>query len=377
MKPAWIIARGMKAGYFGASYALFPIDLACSTPDSPACTSSMPLKILRGHAAAPLEPLKSKTVAVLGYGNQGHAHALNLRDSGIRVVIGARRDGDAAQRAAADGFEPLSMDEATRQADLVIIALPDEVQPGVYAESIAPNLRQGATIGFIHGFNIRYDLIKPIPGAGVGVVMIAPKGPGAALRARYLDGLGLACLFASHQESARGDSQPLALAWANGIGCARAGIIFTTFADETDTDLFGEQTVLCGGMTWLILAAFETLVEAGYPPELAYLECCHEVKQIADLVYEGGIVSMMQHISNTAEFGAHIAGPKIVDESVRTRMREILHSIRDGSFARSLREDHARGFAWFEAEREKLRKHPIEGAGETVRALMPWLSKHR
>lgn len=331
----------------------------------------MAIKILRGNAAAPLEPLKGKTVAVLGYGNQGHAHALNLRDSEIKVIVGSRRDSAGRERAVAEGFESLLIEDATRQADLLIIALPDEAQPEVYQRSIAPNLHPGATIGFIHGFNIHYHLITPQP--DIGVVMIAPKGPGAALRQRYLDGLGLACLFAKHQESPRGDSQSLALAWANGLGCARAGIIFTTFADETDTDLFGEQTVLCGGMTWLILAAFETLVEAGYPPELAYLECCHEVKQISDLVYEGGIAAMMQRISNTAEFGAHLAGPKIVDESVRKRMREILQAIRNGSFANSLREDYTKGFPWFEKQREQLRNHPIEKAGGTVRSLMPWL----
>ena len=333
----------------------------------------MALTIVQGDDAAQLAPLIGKTVAVIGYGNQGHAHALNLRDSEINVVVGNRRGSSGVGRAMADGWEPLSIEDATRQGELVIMALPDEVQPEIYAAAIAPNLKSGSTIGFLHGFCIRYGLISPVD--DIGVVMIAPKGPGRALRARFQQGAGLACLFALHQDSPGHDAQALALAWANGIGCARAGIIFTTFADETDTDLFGEQAVLCGGMTWLILAAFETLVGAGYPPELAYIECCHEVKQIADLVYEHGPAAMMERISNTAEFGAYVAGPKLVDESLRTRMRQILQAVRDGSFARSLRQDYARGYPWFAAQREALRKHPIEPAGKMIRPSFQWRAR--
>jgi ketol-acid reductoisomerase len=330
----------------------------------------MPLKIIRNAGPASISPLHGKVVAVLGYGNQGHAHALNLRDSGIRIVIGAR-GGESAARAARAGFDALAIADASARADLVILALPDEVQPEVFAAEIAPVLKPGATIGFIHGFNIRYSLITPA--AGVGVVMVAPKGPGRTLRDRFVQGQGLPCLLAVHQESQGADAEQLALAWAAGIGGARAGIICTTFKDETDTDLFGEQAVLCGGVTWLILAAFETLVSAGYPPELAYLECCHEVKQIADLVYTQGIAAMMERISNTAEFGAYAQGPKLIDEPVRRHMKQILADIQDGTFARNLQADHKQGFDWFMKQRAKLKSHEIEKAGRDVRSLMPWL----
>lgn len=338
--------------------------------------SSIPpsLKILRGSDHAPLEPLLDKTVAVLGYGNQGHAHALNLRDSGIKVIVANRVDSPNGQLAIEHGFSLLSIEAATAQADLVIIALPDEVQAAVYEKAIAPHLRPGATVGFIHGFNIRYGMIQPAQ--DIGVIMVAPKGPGKTLRDRYQQGQGIPCLFAMHQNSPAGDAEALGLAWANGIGCARAGVIYTSFRDETDTDLFGEQTVLCGGMTQLVLTAFETLVDAGYPPELAYLECCHEVKQVADLVYERGLVGMMKAISNTAEFGAYRAGPLLIDHGVRRRMRELLMQIQDGSFAKAMRKDHENDFAWFNRQRAALRSHPIEPAGEVIRALMPWLHEN-
>lgn len=331
-----------------------------------------PLSVLRGDADAPLEPLRAARVAVIGYGNQGRAHAINLQDSGIQVTVGCRDGGNGAKSAMSDGFKTEPISEAASGADLIIIAMPDEVQPEVYRELIEPNLKSGATIGFLHGFNIRFGFIKPR--AGFGVVMIAPKGPGKTLRDRFVEGRGIPCLFAMHQDSPLGNSKSLALAWANAIGCARAGIIFTTFHAETDTDLFGEQAVLCGGMTHLILTAFRTLVEAGYPPELAYLECCHEVKQIADLVYARGLAGMMEAISNTAEFGAYIAGPKIIDESVERHMKELLARIQDGSFAEALNADHAAGFRWFHEQRAQLKGHPIDGAGETVRSLMPWLA---
>jgi ketol-acid reductoisomerase len=332
----------------------------------------MPLKIIRGPQNAPLEPLQNRVVAVIGYGNQGRAHALNLRDSGIQVMVGSRSGGDGSTRAKDAGFDVRPIEDAVAAADLAIIALPDEVQPEALRDQIVPHLRSGATLGFIHGFSVHYRLLPPMP-PGVGVVMVAPKGPGNLLRTQYQIGQGLPCLLAVERESAGGDAKTLALAWANGIGCARAGIILTTFRDETETDLFGEQAVLCGGMTALIVAAFETLVQAGYPAELAYLECCHEVKQIADLVYERGIAGMMRAVSNTAEFGALQAGPMIVDDLMRERLHEMLKQVQDGSFARGLRQDYERGFPWFDSERANLADHPIEKAGETVRSLMPWL----
>lgn len=329
------------------------------------------LKIVRGIEYAPIEPLKDRPVAVIGFGNQGSAHALNLRDSGLDVRVANRRDSANGRRAIEAGFDPLSIENAVRDAALIIIALPDELHGQLYETQIQPHLAPSATVGFIHGFSVRYGMVKLT--SHVGVVMVAPKGPGTTLRHRFLDGHGIPCLLAVHQQSTTGDAESLALAWANGIGCARSGIIYTTFADEAETDLFGEQAVLCGGMTWLILAAFETLVEAGYPPELAYLECCHEVKQVADLVYERGIAGMTKAISNTAEFGAYDAGPKVVDDHVRASMQAMLEQIRSGEFAMKMNTDHSTGFHWFAQQRETIQKHAIEAAGRRVRALMPWL----
>src|SRR5262245_34342030 len=327
----------------------------------------MPLKTIRGPENAPLEPLKGKTIAVVGFGNQGQAHALNLRDSGLHVIVANRPGSPNGRLARQLGFDPLPIAEAVRQADLIVVALPDEVQPQVFGQSIQGHVKPGATFGILHGFNIRYGLIRPL--RDTGVIMIAPKGPGQTLRERFVAGAGIPCLFALHQDSPARDAQSVALAWAHGIGCARAGILFTTFQQETDTDLFGEQAVLCGGMTHLVLAAFETLVRAGFPPELAYLECCHEVKQIADLVYERGLAGMMKAISNTAEFGAYEAGPRLIDDRVRTGMETILKQIVDGSFARRLRDDHEQGFTWFNKQREALVSHPIESAGAFIRSL--------
>lgn len=333
----------------------------------------MAAKILRGPQDAPIDPLRNKTVAVVGFGNQGHAHALNLRESGIEVVVANRHDTPNGRRALACGFEPMKIPQAVGDADLVIIALADEAQPHLYLHSIAPNLKVDAIVGFLHGFNIRYGLIEPA--ADVGVILIAPKGPGRTLRRLYGQGRGLPCLFAVHQDSPKSDAEAIGLAWANAIGCARAGIIYTSFADETETDLFGEQAVLCGGMCELILAAFTVLTEAGYPAELAYLECCHEVKQIADLVYERGLAGMYQAVSNTAEFGGHRVGPLLIDDSVRQRMQLILREVRDGTFAKALRQDYDRDFAWFKHQRERAQRHSIEPAGRVVRSLMPWLSE--
>jgi ketol-acid reductoisomerase len=331
----------------------------------------MTLRIVSGEEDTLLQPLRNRTVAVLGFGNQGAAHALNLRDAGLDVLVANRADSPNGRHAAACGFEPLDIEEAVARADLAIVALPDEVHAEVWKSRIAPHLSVETTIGFLHGFTIRYDLISPPE--DVGIIMVAPKGPGRTLRRRYEQGLGIPCLFALHQDSPAGDAEAIGLAWAAGIGCARAAIVYTTFADETETDLFGEQTVLCGGMTELILAAFETLLEAGYPPELAYMECCQEVKQVADLVYEHGPAGMMDAISNTAEFGAHRAGPVLVDDLARRRMKAILAAVRDGSFAHALREDHAQDNPWLNEQRERIRRHPIEPAGEAVRAWLPWL----
>ncbi len=328
----------------------------------------MPLTILRGPDQAPLTPLHGRTVAVLGFGNQGRAHAENLRDSGIDVVVGARAGGDGWRAAAAAGFVTLAIDDAAAASDLVVIALPDEIHGEAFTRSIGPHLSPGCTIGFLHGFSVRFGLI--VPPENVGVVMVAPKGPGTTLRARFERGEGIPCLFAVQQESPARNSHELGLAWAHGIGCHRAGIICTTFADETETDLFGEQAVLCGGLTWLMLAAFETLVEAGYAPELAYLECCHEVKQIADLVHERGLAGMMQAISNTAEFGAYTAGPKLIDDALRRRLRELLADIREDRFAKGLARDHAGGFEWFKAQRSALASHEIDRAGGAIRDLL-------
>lgn len=326
----------------------------------------MPLRILSGSQDAPLEPLRDRRVVVVGFGSQGAAHALNLRDSEIDVVVANRPDTGGWQRAVDHGFTPVTIEAGLEHADLLIVALPDETHAAVWSETIAPRLRAGVVVGFLHGFSVRYGRVAAPP--GVGLIMVAPKGPGHTLRQRYEEGLGIPCLFAVEQESATpGTAEALGLAWANGIGCARAAIVCTTFADETETDLFGEQAVLCGGMSWLVLVAFETLVDAGYPPELAYVECCQEVKQVADLVYERGPAGMMEAVSNTAEFGAHRTGRRLIDETLRSKLKELLAEIRSGDFADALRRDHDRGHPWFEARRREMSEHAIERAGQVVR----------
>ncbi len=329
------------------------------------------MQVLRGDVDAPLEPLRSRSVALVGFGNQGRAHALNLRDSGIDVLIAGRGDGPGVAEAARLGFRTTSIPQAAASADLLIVALPDETHAAVYRDAIAPSIRSGSTIGFLHGFSVRYRQV--LPRTDIGVVLVAPKGPGTTLRERYVQGQGIPALIAVEQESPRSDARSLALAWANGIGSARAGILETTFAHETETDLFGEQTVLCGGLTGLVVAAYETLVAAGYPPELAYIECCHEVKQVADLVYHRGLAGMRAAISNTAEFGAFEAADRIASPAVRAEFRRVLEEIRSGAFARRMIEDHDRGGVWLDAQRVASRQHPIESTGERVRALMPWL----
>ena len=333
----------------------------------------MAIKIIRGNLDAPIDPLRGRTTAVVGFGNQGAAHALNMRDSGLDVVVANRRDTPNGRHAADHGFEPLAIADAVGRADLVVMALPDESQPELYDREIAPHLREGAVLGFLHGFNIRYGFITPAD--NIGVVMVAPKGPGRTLRRLYEQGHGLPCLFAVHQDPDGHSAEAVGLAWANALGSTRAAIIRTSFADETETDLFGEQAVLCGGLSGLIRAAFETLCEAGYPPELAYLECCHEVSQVTDLVYKSGLAGMYEAISNTAEFGAYRAAPLLIDEGVRQRMSDLLREVRDGTFANAIRTDHLAGGPWFERQRAEARTDPIEPAGEVVRSLMPWLTE--
>ncbi len=317
-----------------------------------------------------LQPLQGKTVAVLGYGSQGHAHAQNLRDSGVKVIVANRKDSANGKLAIEHGFDPMSVADAVKQADLIIATLPDEVQPDVWEESIKPNIRKGATFGATHGFNIHFKTIVPPP--DVNVIMVAPKGPGHTVRSEFERGGGVPCLIAVHQD-ATGDAFDIGLAWAIGVGGGKGGILKTTFKDECETDLFGEQTVLCGGLSELIKAGFKTLVDAGYPPELAYFETVHEVKLIVDLIVRGGLNYMRYSISNTAEFGDYYTGPKLIDEGVKQRMRDSLKHIQDGGFARAFREDYQKGFPWFKAQREAEKAQRVEQVGKELRAMMPWI----
>lgn len=315
--------------------------------------------------------LTNARVALIGYGNQGRAHTLNLRDSGLDVIVG-QREGASADRARADGLDPRPVAEAVSGADLVIVTLPDESASTIYVDQIAPAIRPGITLGFVHGFNIRFGFIKPP--ADIDVVMIAPKGPGTLLRSLFVEGKGLPALLAIHQD-ATGRAKRIALGWAAGIGSTRAAVVETTFATETETDLFGEQVVLCGGLTALAKAAFETLVEAGYEPEFAYLECVHEIKQIADLLYERGLSGMRDRISNTAEYGDLTRGPRLVGDTVRQEMKRILEDIRSGAFAREWIHEHRTGGATFRRLHDADCNTSFEDAGRRVRALMPWLAK--
>lgn len=328
----------------------------------------MTLTIYR-EADADLSHLLGKRVGVMGYGSQGRAHALNLRDSGATVIVG-QRPGAGAQRAKSDGFDPQPVRDVAAAADLIIVTLPDESASETYADNIAPEMTAGNTLGFVHGFNVRYGFITAPD--GVDVIMIAPKGPGTLLRSLYVEGKGLPALLAIDQD-ATGGAERTALAWAAGIGSTRAGVIPTTFAAETETDLFGEQVVLCGGMTALTKAAFETLVEAGYEPELAYLECVHELKQVVDLLYERGLSGMRDAISNTAEYGDLTRGPRLVTDATRTEMKRILDEVRDGRFAREWIAEHRAGGENFRRLHGADVDTPYERAGETVRSLMPWL----
>jgi ketol-acid reductoisomerase len=320
---------------------------------------------------APLDALKGKTVAMLGFGSQGHAHSLNLRDSGVKVIVAELPNTNNYKLAVQYGFQPISAEEATRQADLIVLTLPDEVQPLVYNKSIAANLKAGQTIGATHGFNIHFKTI--VPPKDVNVIMVAPKGPGHLLRSEFEKGGGVPCLLAVHQD-ATGAARKIGLAWARGIGGARAGIIETSFKDECETDLFGEQAVLCGGLSALIKAGFETLVEAGYPEEMAYFECVHEVKLIVDLIYQGGLDYMRYSVSNTAEYGDLTRGPRLINPAVKAEMKKILGEITSGQFAKEWRGEFEAGMKNFNRLYEQDRNHPMEVIGRKLRKMMPWLN---
>ena len=323
---------------------------------------------------ADLGRLEAKTVAVMGYGSQGHAHAQNLRSSGVDVVVGLRKDSPSWAKAEAAGLRVLQPAEAAREADIVMMTLPDESMGAIYREHVEPNLKPGDYLAVAHGFNIHFGVIRPP--ADVNVFMVAPKGPGHTVRAHYEQGRGVPSLVAVHQDPS-GDALQIALAYAKGIGAGRAGIIETSFREETETDLFGEQTVLCGGLTALMQAGYETLVEAGYAPEMAYFETIHEVKLIVDLIYEGGVANMRYSVSNTAEYGDLTRGPRVIDAGVRARMREILDEIQSGRFAKEFILENQAGALSFQALRKRGAAHPMEEVGARLRELMPWLKENR
>ncbi|HEY65697.1 MAG TPA: ketol-acid reductoisomerase, partial [Caldilineae bacterium] len=322
-------------------------------------------------ADADLGRLEGKKVAVIGYGSQGHAHALNLRDSGVDVRVGLYEGSKSWPKAEADGLTVKPVAEAAAEADFIMMLIPDTIQPKVYKESIEPALAPGKTLMFAHGFNIRFEQI--VPPDFVDVSMVAPKAPGHRVREIFVEGGGTPGLVAVHQD-ASGEALANALAYAKGIGCTRAGVIETTFAEETETDLFGEQAVLCGGVSALIKAGFETLVNAGYQPEIAYFECLHELKLIVDLIYQGGLSYMRYSVSDTAEHGDYTAGPKIVTEEVRRNMQKILEDVQSGAYAREWIEENEKGRPWFNKMREQERQHPIEEVGRRLRAMMPWIN---
>jgi ketol-acid reductoisomerase len=323
---------------------------------------------------ADLSIIRGKKVAVVGYGSQGHAHALNLKESGVDVRV-ALRDGSASvEKAKKAGLSVMNIPDAVKEADVVMILAPDEQHKKLYAESVEPNLKKGATLAVAHGFSIHFGFIKPR--ADLDVIMVAPKGPGHLVRSTFTKGGGVPCLIAV-QQNASGRARDTALSYAAAIGGGRSGIIETTFKDECETDLFGEQAVLCGGATHLVQAGFETLVEAGYPPEMAYFECLHELKLIVDLMYEGGIANMRYSISNTAEYGDYTRGPRIINEQTKAEMKKILKEIQSGEFAKEWMAENETGGKRFPEMRAKAAKHPIEEVGSRLREMMPWIAANK
>ena len=321
-----------------------------------------------------LSIIQGKKVSIIGYGSQGHAHANNLKDSGVDVTVGLREGSSSAVKAKAAGLKVASIEDAVASADVVMVLAPDESQASLYKDQIEPNIKQGAALAFAHGFNIHFKAISPR--ADLDVIMIAPKAPGHTVRTEFASGGGIPDLIAISQD-ATGNAKGIALSYASGIGGGRTAIIETTFREETETDLFGEQAVLCGGTTALVQAGFETLVEAGYAPEMAYFECLHELKLIVDLMYQGGIADMRYSISNTAEYGDVSRGPRVVNENTKAEMKKILDEIQSGEFAKEFLAEMADGGKNLEAKREKTRQHPIEVTGEKLRSMMPWIKTNK
>ena len=319
---------------------------------------------------ADLKHLEGKTVAILGYGSQGHAHAQNLRESGVKVLVGQREGSANYELAVSHGFEPMTIDEATQQADIINILLPDEVQADIYQNHIRDRLKPGDVLMCSHGFNVHFGLIEPPK--GVDLLLVAPKGPGHLVRSEFVAGGGVPGLIAL-SDNAAGETFQIGLAYAKGIGCTRGGVIRTSFAEETETDLFGEQAVLCGGAAELVKAGFDTLVEAGYQPEMAYFECMHELKLIVDLFYQGGLNYMRYSVSNTAEYGDYSSGPRIITDETRAEMKQVLKEIQDGTFARNWILENKAGAPGFKARRRLEREHPVEVVGKELRKLMSWI----
>jgi ketol-acid reductoisomerase len=323
---------------------------------------------------ADLARLKGKKVAIIGYGSQGHAHAQNLKDSGVAVSVALRKGSKSWQKAADAGLKVQEVDAAVKAADIVMVLAPDQDQRKIYEDSIEPNLKKGGVLAFAHGFNIHFQLITPRP--DIDVIMVAPKGPGHLVRSTYTQGGGVPCLICVAQDKS-GQAKEIGLAYASAIGGGRAGIIETTFKEETETDLFGEQAVLCGGATALVQAGFETLTEAGYAPEMAYFECLHELKLIVDLMYEGGMANMRYSISNTAEYGDYTRGPRVVTEATKQEMKKILREIQTGHFAREFVAENQAGQPTLKAMRRIGAEHPIEQVGGRLRAMMPWIARNK
>ena len=322
---------------------------------------------------ADINLIKDKKIAIVGYGSQGHAHAINLKDTGAPNVAVALRENSASKPKAKNaGFEVMTPANSAAWADIIMMLTPDELQSDIYNNEIAPNIKDGTALAFAHGLNIHFNLIKPKD--GIDIIMIAPKGPGHTVRAEYVRGAGVPCLVAVDKNPS-GNALEIAIAYASAIGGGRAGIIETTFKEECETDLFGEQSVLCGGLTHLILAGYETLVDAGYAPEMAYFECLHEVKLIVDLLYEGGMANMRYSISNTAEYGDYSRGPRLITEETKKEMKKILSEIQSGQFAKEWMNEHRRGQIKFTSMRKQQAEHPIEKIGEKLRTLMPWIAE--